>query len=122
MNYNPSMTGNWSFATIIRDIITMFRLLFDPKTPGWAKLLPIFAMLYFFSPIDLIPVPFLGLGMVDDLAVIVLLSRVAAQMASAANQNGDAQSGQGDQANQNAGNESHDGKTIDATWQVVDES
>ena len=121
MNHNPSMAGNWSFGTILRDIITMFRLLFDPNTPGWAKLLPIFAMLYFFSPIDLIPVPFLGLGMVDDLAVIVLLSRVAAQMASAANKNGNAQSGQNYQGRQSTGNESHDGKTIDATWQVVDE-
>ena len=121
MNYNPSMTGNWSFGTILRDIITMFRLLFDPNTPGWAKLLPVFAMLYFFSPIDLFPFPLFGLGMVDDIAVVVLVSRIAAQMAAAANLKNTA-SQQDHQGNHDTGNESKDGKTIDATWQVVDES
>jgi uncharacterized membrane protein YkvA (DUF1232 family) len=51
-----------------------WKLLRDPKVAPIAKLvLPILAVLYLISPIDLIPDVILGLGQMDDAGVIVFL-------------------------------------------------
>src|SRR5215213_4981523 len=48
-----------------------WRLFRDGRVPNWMKaLVPIFAMLYVFAPIDLIPDFVLGLGQLDDLSVL----------------------------------------------------
>jgi uncharacterized membrane protein YkvA (DUF1232 family) len=45
----------------------------DGRVPGWVKLIPIAGLLYFLSPIDLIPDLMLpGLGEVDDIVVLIL--------------------------------------------------
>jgi uncharacterized membrane protein YkvA (DUF1232 family) len=52
-----------------------WRLLRDPKVAPYAKvLLPILALVYLISPIDLIPDMILGLGQIDDVGVIAILS------------------------------------------------
>lgn len=50
-----------------------WRLLRDGRVPGWVKLIPFAALIYFFSPIDLVPDLVLpGLGEVDDIVVLLL--------------------------------------------------
>jgi len=47
-----------------------WRLLRDGRVPGWVKMIPFAGLLYFLSPIDLIPdmaIP--GLGEIDDVVV-----------------------------------------------------
>jgi uncharacterized membrane protein YkvA (DUF1232 family) len=52
-----------------------WRLLRDPKVAPYAKVfLPILALIYLISPIDLIPDLILGLGQIDDAGVIALLA------------------------------------------------
>ncbi len=61
------------FADLIDYVRLAWRLLTDPRVPGWVKAIPVLAVLYFFSPIDLLPdwaIP--GLGEVDDIAVLLL--------------------------------------------------
>ena len=54
-----------------------WRLLNDGRVPGWVKLIPFAALLYFLSPIDLVPDwLFPGLGEVDDIVVILLALKV----------------------------------------------
>ena len=48
-----------------------WRLLQDDRVPMWVKAIPIAAMLYIFSPIDLIPDFLLGFGQIDDFMLIL---------------------------------------------------
>jgi uncharacterized membrane protein YkvA (DUF1232 family) len=62
---------------IIRQARLAWRLLNDRRVPGWVKLIPFFGLLYFLSPIDLIPDLMLpGLGEVDDVMMILLALKV----------------------------------------------
>ena len=50
-----------------------WRLLRDSRVPGWVKVIPVGALLYLISPIDLVPGLILpGLGQVDDLVLLLL--------------------------------------------------
>ncbi|HYP39216.1 MAG TPA: DUF1232 domain-containing protein [Chloroflexia bacterium] len=50
-----------------------WRLINDPRVPGWVKVgIPLLLLLYFFSPVDFIPDFILGLGQLDDLGVVLL--------------------------------------------------
>jgi uncharacterized membrane protein YkvA (DUF1232 family) len=54
-----------------------WRLLKDGRVPGWVKMIPFAALIYFFSPIDLVPDWLLpGLGEIDDIVVILLALKV----------------------------------------------
>lgn len=57
---------------LIRQLRLLWRLLKDPRVPYWVKAIPAAVLLYLIFPIDLIPDPALGLGQLDDLAVILL--------------------------------------------------
>lgn len=59
-------------SEIIDQVRLMWRLLTDHEVPTWVKFIPPLAILYLLSPIDLLPDPVLGLGQLDDLAVILL--------------------------------------------------
>jgi uncharacterized membrane protein YkvA (DUF1232 family) len=56
-------------------------LMLDPKVPLLTKLIPVLALLYLLSPIDLIPdtVPFLT--QIDDLAVLLIAARIFLELA-----------------------------------------
>jgi uncharacterized membrane protein YkvA (DUF1232 family) len=96
-------------GSIMRDLQRIWQLLRDPSVPGWKWLLPIGALVYWLSPVDLIPfLPF------DDIAVVILMISMLLQMASRNEQN-------------TAGQQSQPGATpnnkeqiVDTTWRVVD--
>ena len=50
----------------------LLRMVFEPRLPLWLRLLPVITILYFFSPIDILP-DMLGLkGRIDDILFIIL--------------------------------------------------
>ncbi len=61
------------FGGLIKQARLGWRLLRDNRVPGWVKLIPAAALIYFLSPIDLIPdLALPGLGEVDDVVVLLL--------------------------------------------------
>ncbi len=57
---------------LIRKMRLLWRLLNDPRVPGWVKAIPALALLYLIFPIDLLPDLAPGLGQLDDLAIVLL--------------------------------------------------
>ena len=49
-----------------------WQLMWDGKVPVSAKLVPILTILYILSPIELVPDVLVGLGQLDDLAILLL--------------------------------------------------
>jgi uncharacterized membrane protein YkvA (DUF1232 family) len=49
-----------------------WRLFWDQRVPLWTKLIPPAALAYVLSPVDIIPDVALGLGQLDDLAVLLI--------------------------------------------------
>ena len=47
-------------------------MIFNPRVPLRLKLIPAVALIYILSPIDIIPDVFLGLGQLDDVALIFI--------------------------------------------------
>lgn len=78
MAQNPSIApGGWRITDIVRDLAVTWQLMRDPMVSSLLKLsLPLFALFYWLSPIDLLTgMPF------DDIAVMVLASRLFVQLA-----------------------------------------
>ena len=67
-----------------RDLLAAARLWVDPKVPVYLKLIPVLVMAYIVSPVDLLPDVMLGLGLVDDLAVLLMGLRIFADLAASA--------------------------------------
>jgi uncharacterized membrane protein YkvA (DUF1232 family) len=59
-------------ADFIRQIRLAWRLLFDSRVPLWVKAIVPASLIYLISPVDLIPDVAIGLGQLDDLAVLVI--------------------------------------------------
>jgi uncharacterized membrane protein YkvA (DUF1232 family) len=65
----PPQMGPWE------NLRFTWRMLRDPRVAPYAKVvLPILALVYLISPIDLIPDMILGLGQVDDIGVLALVA------------------------------------------------
>lgn len=57
---------------VLTNIRYVFRLIGDPNVPKWNKGVLLFALVYFFMPIDVIPeAVFPGFGHLDDLLLIL---------------------------------------------------
>ena len=56
----------------LRYLKYIFKYLGDPGVPFYKKIWIYLVLLYFISPFDLIPDPILGLGWLDDAAVLIL--------------------------------------------------
>jgi uncharacterized membrane protein YkvA (DUF1232 family) len=65
---------------IVNHVRLIWRLMRDSQVPVWVKLIPPLAILYLLSPIDLIPDPVLGLGQLDDLAILLLGAKLFVEM------------------------------------------
>jgi len=59
-------------AETTRQARLILRLLRDRRVPIWPKLVVPATIVYLLSPIDLLPDPILGLGQIDDFAVILI--------------------------------------------------
>ncbi len=67
---------------IFRQIKVVWQLMIDPQVSLWVKLIPPIAILYLLSPIDLVPDPILGLGQLDDLAVLLIAAKLFIELSS----------------------------------------
>ena len=56
----------------VRQVRLAWRLLWDQRVPLWTKVIPPLALAYVVFPIDLIPDVALGLGQLDDVAVMLI--------------------------------------------------
>ena len=63
-----------------RPIVGYVKVLFAPATPWRVRMMLAAGVLYLLSPYDLLPDWFLGLGIIDDLAVVSLLGWLAGRM------------------------------------------
>jgi uncharacterized membrane protein YkvA (DUF1232 family) len=61
-----------ALAQIVRTLRLVWRLLVDSRVPLFPKLILLVAAIYVISPIDLIPDVILGLGQMDDVAIVFL--------------------------------------------------
>ena len=96
-------------GSIMRDLRRIWQLLRDPSVPGWKWLLPIGALVYWLSPVDLIPLlPF------DDIAVVIVAISMLLQMATR-NERATTTDPQGQ-----SGATPNKEQIVDTTWQVVD--
>jgi len=57
---------------IIRELRLTWRLFRDRHVPWWAKSVPFLALAYVVWPLDILADPVLGLGQLDDAAIILL--------------------------------------------------
>lgn len=78
--WTPSRNPN--VLRMVADQLRLTWALFgDPDMPLLTKLIPIAAVIYVVSPIDLVPFFFFRLGFLDDLGVIVLSVALFNQLA-----------------------------------------
>ena len=69
-------------GNLVRQGRLVWRLLQDRRVPGWLKLIPAAAVVYFLSPIDLLPDLMLpGLGELDDLAILFIALKTFVELA-----------------------------------------
>jgi len=59
-------------ADIVRELRLVWRLLRDRRVPFWTKLVPLATVFYLLFPLDLVSDLLVGLGQLDDLAIIFL--------------------------------------------------
>ncbi|NLG50365.1 MAG: DUF1232 domain-containing protein [Chloroflexi bacterium] len=64
-----SITG---LLGIVRDLYVAWKLFLDRRVPTWIKSIPVLSALYVLWPIDILADPVLGLGQLDDLAIVAL--------------------------------------------------
>jgi len=62
----------------IDQIRLTWALLRDPRVPIWAKAIPVIGIIYVLSPLDFIPDVVIGLGQLDDLAIVIAGMRLFA--------------------------------------------
>ena len=64
-------TGKTLLA-LVRDVKVAWRLWRDGAVPWWAKAIPLLSVGYLLFPMDLLADPMIGLGQLDDVAVLML--------------------------------------------------
>jgi uncharacterized membrane protein YkvA (DUF1232 family) len=67
----PPQRGIGFFRQLIEQVRLSWALLLDNRVPLVVKLIPLGAIAYVVSPIDLVPDIFLGLGQLDDLGILM---------------------------------------------------
>lgn len=69
-NSDRRSPGFW--MNLFNSFRVAWKLLWDNQVPMSAKAVPILTILYVLSPIDFLPDVFVGLGQLDDLAILLL--------------------------------------------------
>ncbi len=102
-------------SEIVDQIRLIWRLLKDSRVPLWVKFVPPLAILYLISPVDLVPDPILGLGQLDDLAILLLGFKVFVELCPPEIRERDRAELVGGTAHQ------PDDDVVDTTYRVVDD-
>jgi len=68
---DPQQTAGF-LAEVVKQGRLILRLLGDRRVPVWPKLIIPATILYILSPIDLLSDPILGLGQIDDVAILLI--------------------------------------------------
>ncbi|MDY7078886.1 MAG: DUF1232 domain-containing protein [Chloroflexota bacterium] len=66
---------------VVRQARLAWRLFWDQRVPMWTKLIPPAALTYVLFPIDLVPDAALGLGQLDDIAVLMIGIKLFVELA-----------------------------------------
>lgn len=119
MNRNSTMrTGpsNWNLSSVLRDLTVVWRLFVDPSVPSMLKiLLPALALIYWISPLDLLPgLPF------DDIAVVFILARFFLAMVPKDTLNRAYGKGPAPQPATPQPDEDQS-NVVDTTWRIIDD-
>lgn len=72
--------GNF-FREAVQQLKLVYNLLLDERVPALTKLIPLLSVGYLFFPVDVLPDIFIGLGQLDDLAVVMLGMRLFLELA-----------------------------------------
>jgi uncharacterized membrane protein YkvA (DUF1232 family) len=82
VSQEPSGTFAGWIGDMVRQARLAWRLFWDKRVPFWTKLIPPAVLLYILSPADFIPdFPILGLGQLDDLAVLLIGMKLFIELA-----------------------------------------
>ncbi len=65
----------------VRQVRLAWRLFFDQRVSVWSKLIPPLAVAYVLFPLDILPDVVLGLGQLDDVAVVLLGLKLFVELA-----------------------------------------
>ena len=65
---------------LLRQLKLVWRLLRDRRVPIWIKAIPFLSLVYLLIPSDFVPDVLVGLGQLDDLAVIALGLRLFVEL------------------------------------------
>ncbi len=68
----PTVAPTSALEQVVRTLRLLWRLVQDPRVGLFPKLIPVAALVYVLSPIDLLPDFILGLGQLDDLGIVML--------------------------------------------------
>lgn len=113
-NMPPDRAG--MLKELVRNASLAWHLLLDPRVPALTKLLPVGALLYLLSPIDLVPDVLPVLGQLDDLLVIALGVRAFIALCPPELVRAYQSGAHGYKAAETA-----DDKTVDGTFRVMDD-
>jgi uncharacterized membrane protein YkvA (DUF1232 family) len=61
---------------IFDQFVLTWKLLRDPRVPMMVKAVPVLALLYIMSPLDVIPDFLPGLGQLDDIGILIAAMRL----------------------------------------------
>jgi uncharacterized membrane protein YkvA (DUF1232 family) len=107
---------------LIRQARLSWRLLRDNRVPGWVKLIPFAGLLYFLSPIDLLPDVLLpGLGEIDDVALLLIALKLFVEFspANVVSEHLDSITGRRGRTRPSEKPTPAQGETIDAPYRVL---
>lgn len=69
------------FRETVQQLKLVYNLMLDERVPALTKLIPLLSVGYLLFPIDVLPDVFVGLGQLDDLAVMMLGLRFFLELA-----------------------------------------
>lgn len=114
----PDHPHTGSLGDLVGTLRLVWNLLRDGQVPGWIKTIPMLAVVYLLSPIDLLPDWLLpGVGVMDDLAMILLSLKLLVDLSPPALVERYRQQFSGRRSPK-----APDDDVIDATYRVLDES
>jgi uncharacterized membrane protein YkvA (DUF1232 family) len=111
-----------SLGGLIRQLRLAWRLWKDGRVPAWVKLIPVAALIYLISPIDLVPdLVFPGVGEVDDIVMLLLALKMFVDLSPAGVVREHLQALLGKKRPARAAGGPPSGPTIDATYRILGE-